>query len=275
MPAAPGYTVFTYDGTHVQQAAALGETPGDALVAGRHDRCDLVLPDDPSVSLRHLLLRVHRDDYGTLTLDMLNLRAPLELTLCDGSATHSLQGSGIVAAQLGQYSIIGLPSDLDPSSLPNSLPTNTPLGIPASQWEYDASSISRIGPRRSPSHASELPLSAKNAAGRLLLETQATETGLWLSADQLRRGVVVGRYTRCVGGTIRGLFDDVVSRTHLLFCGEAGKPIAYDLASRNGVWQDGQRVRRIQLDTKTTLSLGRKKRVLVTWEPSALADFTL
>jgi len=264
----PGYTVFTHNGVSLNRVAHISTLPGDSLILGRHSRCDIVLPDDPSISLRHLLLRTQQSEEGPLSFEMLSLQAPLDLKLADGSLVASLQGEGIIAAQLGKYSIIAMPSDLIPNDLPSALPGIQTLGSGPADQSIEATAISRVKARKNPSHASVLPLSAKDAVGRVTIQAQGSESTLWLSKAQLQQGVVIGRYTRCAGGAIRGLFDDVVSRTHLLLCTEAGIPVAYDLASRNGVWRSGRRIRIATLTGPMTLSLGKKQRVLVNWEPT-------
>ena len=93
----------------------------------------------------------------------------------------------------------------------------------------------------------------------------------WASVDLpdavLDAGVLVGRAERCED-RLRAVLTESVSRVHLLLLRERGDVHAFDLASTQGLYADGQRVRRVRLPARGgTLRLASRDPVLLEWHP--------
>jgi hypothetical protein len=88
----------------------LTATPGEFAVVGRHSQCDVVLPFDPAVALRHLLVRAVTLDDGTVATRLLDLKTGLGFYLDDDVERRALVASGPVALRVGRYALVALPS---------------------------------------------------------------------------------------------------------------------------------------------------------------------
>jgi hypothetical protein len=62
----------------------------DYVVIGRHSACDMVLPADPELSLRHLLARTITLADGTLALRLFDLHSNVPMFLEDGVPRRSI-----------------------------------------------------------------------------------------------------------------------------------------------------------------------------------------
>src|ERR1019366_755865 len=84
--------------------------PHAYAVIGRHTKCDVVLPSDPAVALRHLLLRATTLDDGSPALRVLDLRTGLGFHLDDDTERRALVATGPLALRVGRYALVAIPS---------------------------------------------------------------------------------------------------------------------------------------------------------------------
>ena len=91
-------------------------------VVGRHTQCGVVLPDDPYVALRHILVRSIALPSGGLALRVLDLHTGLGFILPDGSRHTSIFAEGPVAMALGEYALVALPTESKGDELPGEMP---------------------------------------------------------------------------------------------------------------------------------------------------------
>src|SRR5207237_6756284 len=80
------------------------------LVLGRHERCDVVLPRDPDVSLRHLLVRATRSPLGTIRLRAIDLRSRVGLCAEDGKRCEAMATDNPLFMKIGSYTLFLLPT---------------------------------------------------------------------------------------------------------------------------------------------------------------------
>jgi hypothetical protein len=95
--------------------------------------------------------------------------------------------------------------------------------------------------------------------------------GAWATVElpdhALEAGVLVGRAERCET-RLRPVLSESVSRVHVLLLREHGVVHAFDVASMQGLWANGARVRRVRLSERGgTLRLASKDPVLLEWPP--------
>jgi hypothetical protein len=96
-----------------------------------------------------------------------------------------------------------------------------------------------------------------------------------LPETALDAGVLVGRADRCET-RVRAVLTESISRVHVLLLREHGVVHAFDAASMQGVWANGERVRRVRLpDGGGTLRLASKDAVTLEWQPCARSGHSL
>jgi hypothetical protein len=247
-------------------------------VAGRHTQCGLSLPADPTVALRHLLIRSIPLANGKAGLRALDLHTENGFDLPDGTKGRSIFAEGPVVIGVGEYAVVALPSETPDDALPNELPAPE-VDTPAHVKEQIAAMEKAIGPYRANprllrtnnhSRISIMPNlvmlgESQVALGRLAtgsrwavtLERQGHTASVTVTADELKSGVVIGRSEKCHSENLRRITDTATSRVHVLLLCEGEKIQAFDLASTHGVSFDGKLVRRVDLaDEGTVLLLG-------------------
>jgi hypothetical protein len=263
--------------------AVLSATRGEHAIVGRHTSCDIVMPDDPELSLRHLLVRSTLTSDGTPVLRVLDLDTQVGFDLGTGMRSQSLLAAGPLAIRIGRLALVALPTDATGGPLPPMLPA--PDLAPVSGRDIDASlgSPYRTAPRRglsnSVSRVTLLPRPITVGEGPLQPPTPSSGHGItveregrWvalsLSPHDLDRGVLLGRSPKCRHEAVRALTSSGTSRVHVLMLREAGQVVAYDLASTQGVFVAGRRVRRVPLSNDgTELVLGFENAVRMYWHP--------
>lgn len=238
-------------------------------VVGRHMKCDVVLPSDPSVALRHLLLRATTLDDGTPALRVLDLRTSTGFHLDDDTEQRALVATGPLALRLGRYALVAIPSRAE---LPERRPSPEVIEAPRMPTHGGWSSPRRTSVTTMP----PLPMLddvARDVAAGGHARVTLRRGGAWASVDlpeaALDAGVLVGRADRCEP-RLRAVLTESVSRVHVLLLREHGVVHAFDCASMQGMFADDQRVRRVRLpDEGGTLRLASKDPVLLEWHPRA------
>lgn len=238
-------------------------------VVGRHTRCDVVLPLDAAVALRHVLVRATVLDDGGIAVRVLDLRTGLGFHLDDDGERRALAAVGPLALRIGRYALVALPSGCQ---LPAERPLTQIVDAPAMPTDSRRSS-SRITSVTTLPPAPMLEDILRDVAAPAFARLTLRRGDLWASVDlpdsALDAGVLVGRADRCET-RLRSVLTESVSRVHVLLLREQGEIHAFDVASMQGVYADGQRVRRVRLpDRGGTLRLASKDPVLLEWHPRA------
>ena len=266
----------------------LQDQPAFALV-GRHTSCDLQLPSDGSVALRHLLLVLRRSG-SELRVRLCDLGTGAGMVTEDGLACEALAADGAAFVSVGEYQLYCLPTgDLAP--LPwGSRDEEAWAAIP--ERIYVDRRAARRGPpvpisllpssrprRRSvttqiidPPIALRQPLPPPGDRGAPLGQIEiATLQGCerYQAHDlDFDRGLLVGRYERC----LLAAGDPRLSRVHLALLRDGPDLFAVDTASSNGTTQAGVRIRQVHLQGPTELRLAHDVRLR--WQPEGAPRFS-
>lgn len=247
-------------------------------VVGRHTQCGIVLPEDPFVALRHVLVRSIALPAGGVALRVFDLHTGLGFVLPDGTRHSSIFAEGPIAIALGEYALVALPTETKGDELPGEMPApvvTTPpavrdqlhaLAAAMSPYRVNArpmNRMSRITLMPSPVMVGEPmpPSLGRLATGgqyALTLSRAGRTATVTLSDQDLARGVVIGRSEKCHAEMLRRITDENTSRVHILVLREAEIVTAYDLASTQGTYLNGMPTRRVVLsESGTSVSLGR------------------
>ncbi len=222
--------------------------PGESAIIGRHTKCDLRLSHD-NVALRHLAVHVGKPckTTGRVHLRVWDLHTGKTLTCEDGTEVEALEADGPVFLSLGRYHLALIPLGQLPKTLPlstreawASLPqreflsslaqgTGTAL-LPERRLELGTSSVTRM--------PSSIGLQALESSQPHPVDTVATliiqgtdkRREFSVGEQHLDRGILIGRYRRCVGSGL----DATVSRVHLMIATIGGETVAIDTASTVG-----------------------------------------
>jgi hypothetical protein len=258
-----------------------------SVVVGSHRKCGIVFADDPSVALRHVLLRSIALPSGSVALRVIDLHTDLGFMLMEGTHQTSIFAEGPIAVAIGEHALVALPASAPidgrkDERFPTDLPppeTSTPLEVE----NQLAQMAQALGPYRA--NARPLGWSRITLMPRLLmmgeshlghaggpswtitLEREGRSAMQTVSEEDLAAGVVIGRSEKCHSEELRRITDDNTSRTHVLILREGEHICAYDLASTHGLFQAGAQARRIVLGATATFQLGRGSRsVRVLWQ---------
>lgn len=261
----------------------------NAAIIGRHTRADLRLRGDDSVPLRHIAAVTFPHDPAGQTAPRV-LLADLHTSQGFEDETGALRlavlTEGPCLLRSGDHAVYCLPARLarglptDPERAWEALPERVHLertrGIrPADTGMRTAAApvrsgpgqgtVSRVMPVQPPVMLDPERLLERDEAplGELAIHTRTgTHRTLQVGRQALRRGVLVGRYERCVTPVLRSIELDSISRVHLLLIELDGRHHAIDTASRNGVFADGEPVRVIALEHGTRLDLAAEAAIL-------------
>ncbi len=226
------------------------------IVVGRHSLCDVVLDADPTIALRHLLVRATRLDDGCPRLSVVDLHTHLGFEMNGEHHERAMAATGPIAFRVGTYALIGLPGgEKLPDALPKPEYTHAAIKMvrcasPLPNHPYrDApvSSITLLPPALVLTHSQVM---ARDGYTVSLRGANAAAT-VQLSATDLDVGVLVGRAPKC-NDLLRHVLNDGISRVHLLL----RHGVAYDLASTQGTYAYGRRIRSTPFADGTHLSLG-------------------
>lgn len=255
----------------------LPANPDAFLVVGRHSSCDVVLHVDPCIALRHVIVRSSVLDDGCPVVSVLDLRTRDGFQINDGTVQRSIVATGPLAVRIGAYVLVALPGGVPPEAA-----FQPPACERAEAHPYRVASR-RLGGQPPHSHRavsritlmpgaedvfarSASALFREDSRHELSLEARGRRASIVLSGADLDRGVFVGRDPRCAS-SLRALLDGGISRMHLLLRRDArGGVVAFDLASTQGTYEHGRRIRSVHLaDAGTTLDVGMVNPVRLQW----------
>lgn len=232
---------------------------GQHLIVGRHTRCDIVLPSDPDLSLRHLL--VVPEGTAEARLRLVDLRAAMPMYAITDRPARSLSVDGPFALRLGTYMLGGFPIGPGTEPPPAALPTMDSIE------STSASEVSRVnqstkvgheGPYRSvrrstlitslPRSITLVEASDAPSSGPVLATLLGRRAGqmarVALREEDVRRGVLVGRAEKCMDQGLKLVMTMQISRVHaVLLLDERNTIWLYDASSTNGTLVSGTKVR--------------------------------
>jgi hypothetical protein len=290
------HAAFTRDGV-LAVAVADGETLADYLhvpladepefaVVGRHERCDLSVHLDPSLSLRHAVIGA-RASGGELRVRFLDLQSGSGFYTEDGQRCEALTADGAMFVRMGRYHLFLLPTgSLSPLPLAASaadawdtIPERVYRDCRVSPRLPGAARVQRVvGPNgqtiitqivEPPGMLRPLrPAAGARGArvARIELIAPAGSERFTLHEAELERGVLVGRYERCQLGS----HDDKMSRVHLLIIRDGDRIWGIDTASTNGTQAGGEPVRKTLLRDGARLQLA--KQIALVWHTDVGPD---
>ncbi|MBW2462127.1 MAG: FHA domain-containing protein [Deltaproteobacteria bacterium] len=242
----PAFLVVAIRG-RTQRRRTLVTLDDGHLVVGRHTESDLYLDADPSVSLRHLLIRALHLDDGTPALRILDLDTKAGFRVDGGDDVRSLVATGPFAIAVGEWVIAGIPHGR-PMQLPRGAGGPYRLAAPVLHHAERVPGQTDSDVRRS--HITLLPRvdwigapSSVSLVARLQLSSRRGKNTLPITQPMVDRGVLVGRYERCVGQGALAITTGTVSRTHALILRDGPADRIFDLASTGGTFLDGRRIR--------------------------------
>jgi hypothetical protein len=261
-----GVLIAAIDGNGVFDGHSHLRLPGTGiahLIAGRHERCDVVLSRDNDVSLRHLLVRATRGPNGQMHLRAIDLRSRVGLLCEDGSRCEAIASKGALFLQVASYVMMLLPTG------PNVKPWSRD---PDETWRSFGPREPEILPPPQPlkSRAAPAPDAVKLAT--ITIQSSSPQAGDLTSShavwsDQLERGILVGRDDRCSHG---GVEEGNLSRVHLVLLSVDDEVWAIDTASTNGSRAfSGQPFRQLLLTGETQLVLADA--LTLRWMPAVHA----
>ncbi len=265
-----GYRLYMLDQS-VQGTRDVIAERGQHVIIGRHTNCDIVLPEHETVSLRHVLVRATAIDDGLPVLTVRDLDSSDGFELSDGSKQRTIVGSGPMVFRIGTHSIVALPSTgklpdtLEPPLVDRASPEDGAHRVIAQPHSFrprdEAPRSSRITIM-----SGSLPLSdrappvaflgeARISNARryeIALESRHRRAAVCVTDRDVEHGILIGRANKCVDAGLREILNSGVSRVHLLLVRETEGVFAYDIASTNGTFKDGHKVRCVALDDEGT-----------------------
>lgn len=256
--------------------------PGETILIGRHSNCDLQL-DHADVALRQLAVHVSQSSTGQSPIVRVwDLHTGETLVCEDGAKVEALAADGPIFVSLGRYHLAIVPL----GQLPKTLPVSTNAAWAAlPNREFVASVAEGTGSRllpqgmggpvgttsvtRLPSSVGleelvSTPVEPTFSVARLTVQGKKKRHEFNVGIEHLERGILIGRYGRCVG---RGL-DPTVSRVHMLLTCVAGEVLAIDTASTVGCQVGNERFSTRHLAGSIKIWLGKHSYLL--WEPRSV-----
>jgi hypothetical protein len=261
-----------------------------AAIIGRHDECDLYLNAHARLALRHLCVVLDPvQDWrpgANVRYRVLDLRTTDGFTDENDRSLRGLRCEGPGLLRCGGYALFIMPLG-DPTDWPANaqdawafLPERvyfdelekTPQGsvrrsprvphIPtmASAVTHRSLIIRTHGPR----DTTDGLVDSGDSAGTLELISPRSRGTIRIGHDELRDGVLIGRYARCNNAQLAD--DPSLSRVHALLIQVDDAILAIDTASLNGTREvDQPKARLIQLTGDTELVLGTSTRARWHW----------
>jgi hypothetical protein len=265
----------------------IGEAP-EFVVLGRHSFCDLRLPSDSSISLRHLVVAATRQG-NEVRVRLSDLGTDVGITTEDGQRCEGLAAEGAAFVTVGAYHLFLLPTGaLAPiswgataeeawASIPERVYADRratrSLQTPQRRVQHLETSDRKgivtqiIDPPQALRERRPEPGTRGRRIAALTLETANARESYEVHELDLARGVLIGRYDRCSFGSE----DERLSRVHLLLVRDGDGVWAVDTASSNGTTNRiAGRIRQLALGPSAELSLGRA--ITLTWSLAPATD---
>lgn len=254
------------------------------VVVGRHECADLVIGEDPAISLRHVLLLLRIDREGHPLVRVLDLRSGTGMTDAAGRPHYSLAADGPVAIRVAGSGLFVLPADgaLDPAADPAAEYARI-------QWPAPVPWIPDRAPEEQLAALSESPGSTSvvsvviggTGAGRPIVRRRGGKRAGMVKLEfgdrshehavdlrALRAGTLIGRYDRCDVSYLTAAMPDVVSRVHALLISVDERVHVFDVGSTNGLTYQGFVVRGMALPDHQPSTLELADDVRLTWWPA-------
>jgi len=253
------------------------------LIGGRHDRCDLHLTGDPSVSLRHVLLWADIDPSSNQRIKVLDLGTTSGVRDEQGARVEGLASDGDLLVQVGSWWLVALLAGqdrhwpVDASEAWEALPSRIcgapnvddkpPPAPPRRRRRLEVVQVGRrVTQLRALSRTAQLGdinREVADAIGALMVGGDGNAPMIRVSPRQLAAGLLVGRYDRCALTADGDRHSTAVSRVHLCLLLAEGGLWAMDTCSTNGTTCDGENlVEPVRLGRRATLELGGKLSLL-------------
>jgi hypothetical protein len=242
---------------------------GAYAILGRHTHCDVVLPNDGTLALRHLLARTVRLEDGALALRLFDLRTSQGFFLDDDVERRAIVATGPLAVRVGRYVLVALPMGTG-GALPRDLPEpeiHDAPRVPTTLSRGPAiTHVTTIPPAPLLDEAAAAASRTGSGRVRLTLRREGRGASVVLDDASLEAGVLLGRADKCLDGGLRAVMTETISRVHLLLLREHGAAHAFDLASTQGTYAGGRSVRRVALpDGGASLVLAATEPLLFEW----------
>lgn len=255
--------------------------PGESAIIGRHTNCDVKLCHE-NVALRHVAVHVGKPceaNGGRVHLRVWDLHTGKPLTCEDGAEVEALESDGPVFLSIGRYHMAIIPLGQVPATMPlstreawaslpqreflSSLAQGTGTGLlPERRFDLGTSSVTRM--------PSSIGLQALESSQPHPIDTVATlviqgsdkRREFSVGEQHLERGILIGRYRRCVGSGL----DATVSRVHLMLATVNGATVAIDTGSTVGSRIGSDRFQTAPLVGPTKIWLS--KHSYLVWRPA-------
>lgn len=243
-------------------------------VVGRHGQCDLFLDGDAGLSLRHLVLIVEpATDWGgpggaDVRYRLIDLRTGSGFIDEAGRMLEAATALGPAFVMVGRYLLLCFPTggdewplelDAAMAMLPERIYVDERDAEP-DRWQrqrrsfaegtnVEDTSVKPIGASvitavRGPARARIAAIDGGEAkVGHFELTSRLGHDVIDVGAEALRRGLLLGRYSRCDTAGARSLALERISRVHVLVIEIAGRVWMIDAASTNGIAVGGKTVR--------------------------------
>jgi hypothetical protein len=271
---APGYRLVWWRGREFGWHDLVAH-PAAYAVVGRHTCCDVVLPSDPGVALRHVLFRSTTLADGTVAVRLLDLHTQHGFHLDEDAERRALAAVGPLAVRVGRYVIVALPSG---TALPDTRPPSVIVDAPRMPSAAPSGAGSGGGKLSRITHVTTLPpaplleelpyRAPMQGFARVTLRNGAATATVDLPPSALDAGVLVGRADKCET-QLRPAMTASISRVHVLLLREQGVVHAFDVASTQGTYAAEGRIRRTELGDERTLHLATKDSVMLYWQARA------
>jgi hypothetical protein len=205
---------------------------------------------------------------GAPRVTVLDLASTGGVKLVGGKSASAFTAQGPLVFAVAQYAVVVLPSgEAAPVEAPEvrfdvsaSGPYGGPRGRRTRRDSVRSSGSSDVSFVPSIFDLGDCDESGEPGDFVLRVDGPAGRSEVPLSIRHLDAGVLLGRAPRCVGAGAN-LTATSVSRVHVLLRREAGRCVAYDLASTNGLWLKGKCVRSAEISRATVLRIGTRPEV--------------
>ncbi len=243
-----GLAVVALDAHGVQAKGYLRahENRINTAIVGRHEKADIFLGDDPSLSLRHLAVIVSpSSSKKPLSFRVVDLRTPSGFTDERGTPLRACEADGPFFIRCGWYSLVFAPGSRDGDVWPDE-----PEAMWVSLRQRNAAALSLPHPA---TLEDGLLADDEEPLGELVITCEEGVGTMPVGRRAARSGILLGRSDRCDGDVL--LENPHISRVHALIVEMAGSLYAIDTASKNGVWGHGGEERAQLLESGTTFTL--------------------